>query len=117
MDQYNDLATSSVTGADGMEYCYRRLAAHRARPLLPPQHCRGTLDNWDPALIDALAQSREIIAFDNAGVRGSTGTVPSSVAEMAHGAIAFVTALGIPEVDVLGYSLGGFVAQEVALIR
>jgi pimeloyl-ACP methyl ester carboxylesterase len=81
------------------------------------QHFRGNLDNWDPALIDPLAERREVILFDNAGVGGSTGAAPRTMTAMAHDAIAFVDALGLTEIDVLGYSIGGFVAQELALIR
>jgi pimeloyl-ACP methyl ester carboxylesterase len=81
------------------------------------QHFRGNLDNWDPALIDALAADRRVVAFDNVGVGATTGTTPSSVQAMAHGAIAFVEALDLGRVDLLGFSLGSFVAQEIALIR
>ena len=79
------------------------------------QHFRGNLDSWDPALIDALARSRRVITFDNAGVGGSTGTTPDTIEQMARDAIAFVTALGTSQVDLLGFSIGGFVAQEIAL--
>ncbi|WP_445165890.1 alpha/beta fold hydrolase [Mycolicibacterium sp. Dal123E01] len=81
------------------------------------QHFRGNLDNWDPALLDALARDRVIVAFGNTGVGASTGDVPHSVAQMAHAAISFIAALGLERVDLLGFSLGGFVAQEIALIR
>jgi pimeloyl-ACP methyl ester carboxylesterase len=81
------------------------------------QHFRGNLDNWDPALIDALASARRVVTFDNVGVGGSTGTTPNSIEEMARGAIAFLTAKNIDKVDVLGFSIGSFVAQEIALTR
>jgi pimeloyl-ACP methyl ester carboxylesterase len=81
------------------------------------QHFRGNLDNWDPALIDALATSRHVVTFDNVGVGGTTGTTPSTVEEMARGATAFVSAMGYDRVDVLGFSIGSFVAQEIALAR
>jgi pimeloyl-ACP methyl ester carboxylesterase len=80
------------------------------------QHFRGNLDNWDPALIDALAARRRVVTFDNASVGGSTGTTPSTVTQMARDAIAFPDAMGFDEVDVLGFSIGSFVAQEIALI-
>jgi pimeloyl-ACP methyl ester carboxylesterase len=81
------------------------------------QHFRGNLDSWDPALVDALAGSRRVITFDNAGVGGSTGTTPDTIEQMARDAIAFVTALGLSQVDLLGFSIGSFVAQEIALRR
>ena len=81
------------------------------------QHFRGNLDNWDPALIDALASSRRVVTFDNAGVGGSTGTTPATVTQMAHDAIAFLAAMDLDRVDLLGFSIGSFVAQEIALIR
>ncbi len=86
-------------------------------PLVLLQHFRGNLDNWDPALIDALASTRRVVTFDNAGVGASSGTTPSTVAQMADDAIAFLAAMEFDEVDILGFSLGSFVAQEMALIR
>ena len=74
------------------------------------QHFRGNLDSWDPALIDALASSRRVVAFDNTGVGGSTGTTPHMVEQMAHDALAFTAALDLGQVDLLGFSIGGFVA-------
>jgi pimeloyl-ACP methyl ester carboxylesterase len=81
------------------------------------QHFRGNLDNWDPALIDALAQGRRVITFDNRGVAASSGTTPSTIAQMALDAIDFIDALEVGEVDLLGFSIGSFVAQEIALVR
>ena len=81
------------------------------------QHFRGNLDNWDPALIDALARGRRVITFDNRGVAASSGTTPSTIAQMALDAIDFIDALGVGEVDLLGFSIGSFVAQEIALVR
>jgi pimeloyl-ACP methyl ester carboxylesterase len=109
----------TVDAADGVSYAYRRFgdAGSDALPLVLFQHFRGNLDNWDPALVDAIAARREVILFDNAGVGGSTGTTPRSVTEMAHGALAFIDALGLRRIDGLGFSLGGYVLQELALIR
>jgi pimeloyl-ACP methyl ester carboxylesterase len=81
------------------------------------QHFRGNLDNWDPALVDALASERRVVAFDNVGVGGTTGTTPNTVEAMAHDAIAFLDAIELERIDLLGFSLGSFVAQEIALIR
>ena len=81
------------------------------------QHFRGNLDNWDPALVDALASARRVVAFDNAGVGGSAGTTPDTIEQMARDAIAFLAAMGFGQVDLLGFSIGSFVAQQIALTR
>ena len=109
----------TVKAPNGISYAYRRLGepSASAPPLVSFQHFRGNLDNWDPALVDALARTREVILFDNAGVGGSTGIVPRTVTAMAHDALRFIDALELREIDVLGFSLGGFVAQELVLIR
>jgi pimeloyl-ACP methyl ester carboxylesterase len=86
-------------------------------PLVLLQHFRGNLDNWDPALIDDLAASRNVVTFDNVGVGETTGTTPGSVEEMARGAIDFLSAIELDQVDLLGFSIGSFVAQEIALVR
>jgi pimeloyl-ACP methyl ester carboxylesterase len=112
-------ANHTVDASNGVTYAYRRFgdASPDAPPLVLFQHFRGNLDNWDPALVDELAATREVILFDNAGVGGSTGTTPRTVTAMAHDALRFVEALQLNEIDVLGFSLGGFVAQELVLIR
>jgi len=107
---------SRVTAENGIEYAYRDFGAGDV-PLVLLQHFRGSLDNWDPALIDALASERRVVAFDNVGVAGTTGRTPSRVEAMAHDAIAFVDAIGVERIDLLGFSIGSFVAQEIALIR
>jgi pimeloyl-ACP methyl ester carboxylesterase len=104
-----------VSAANGIDYAYREIGAGPRLVLL--QHFRGNLDNWDPALIDALASERRVVTFDNVGVGGSTGTTPSTIAQMAIDAIAFLDAMEFVKVDVLGFSIGSFVAQEIALIR
>jgi pimeloyl-ACP methyl ester carboxylesterase len=81
------------------------------------QHFRGNLDNWDPALIDALATHRQVITFDNVGVAATTGETPSTIDAMARGALAFVDTMGLDQFDLLGFSIGSFVAQEIALAR
>jgi pimeloyl-ACP methyl ester carboxylesterase len=105
-----------VTAANGIDYTYRA-NGEGSPPLVLLQHFRGNLDNWDPALIDALASGRRVVTFDNAGVGASTGTTPSTITQMAIDAIAFVEAMELEAVDVLGFSIGSFVAQEIALIR
>ena len=114
--EYVDAPTERVTAENGIEYAYRDLGTGGV-PLVLLQHFRGNLDNWDPALIDDLAAERRVIAFDNAGVGATTGSTPNTVEAMAHDAIAFIEAMGLQPVDLLGFSLGSFVAQEIALIR
>jgi pimeloyl-ACP methyl ester carboxylesterase len=105
-----------VGAANGIDYAYRQVG--KGTPaLVLLQHFRGNLDNWDPALVDALARDRRVVTFDNAGVGGSTGTTPSTIAQMARDAVAFLEALELSVVDLLGFSIGSFVAQEIALIR
>ncbi|HKN27604.1 MAG TPA: alpha/beta hydrolase [Roseiarcus sp.] len=82
-------------------------------PLVFNQHFRGTMDYWDPAVTDGLAKNREVILFDNAGVSSSSGRTPTSFQDMGANAVAFIKALGLTEVDVLGFSIGGMVAQEI----
>jgi pimeloyl-ACP methyl ester carboxylesterase len=94
-------------------YAYRRFGSGPGLPLLLLQHFTGTLDNWDPAVTDPLASTREVILFDNAGIGGSTGRVPETVSEMTDHLKAFLDALEITTCDVLGYSLGGMIAQEL----
>ena len=104
-----------VSAANGIDYTYREVG--EGPPLVLLQHFRGNLDNWDPALIDAFASERRVLTFDNAGVGGSTGTTPSSMTQMAVDAIAFLDAMKLVKADILGFSIGSFVAQELALIR
>ena len=99
------------------KYAYRRFGKGPGLPLLCLQHFTGTLDNWDPAVIDPLGLGREVILFESAGLGRSTGQVPENIAGMAAHALAFVDALGLKRLDILGYSLGGMVAQQVALER
>jgi pimeloyl-ACP methyl ester carboxylesterase len=115
--RYVDADTQVLSAANGVDYAYRATGPSDGSPLVTLQHFRGNLDNWDPALIDALAAGRRVITFDNRGVAASSGTTPSSVAHMALDAIEFIDALGAGEVDLLGFSIGSFVAQEIALIR
>jgi pimeloyl-ACP methyl ester carboxylesterase len=103
--------------ANGVRYAYRRFGQGNGLPLLCLQHFTGTLDNWDPAIVDAFAADREIILFENAGVGGSTGDVPDSIDGMVEHVLRFVDAIGLPKFHILGYSLGGFLAQNIALSR
>jgi pimeloyl-ACP methyl ester carboxylesterase len=105
-----------VSAANRIDYAYREVG-EGTPPLVLLQHFRGNLDNWDPVLVDTLASARRVVTFDNAGVGASTGTTPSRVAQMAVDAIAFLDAMEFAQVDVLGFSIGSFVAQEIALTR
>ncbi|MGW7641400.1 alpha/beta fold hydrolase [Streptomyces decoyicus] len=113
---YAQAPITMVSAANGIEYAYREVGEGGV-PLVLLMHFRGNLDNWDPAVVDALARSRRVIAFDNTGVGRSSGRTPSTIAQMALDAIAFTDALDLAQIDILGFSLGSFVAQEIALIR
>jgi pimeloyl-ACP methyl ester carboxylesterase len=84
-------------------------------PLVMFQHFTGNLDNWDPAVVDGIAKDREVIMFNNAGIASSSGEVPATYALMAKDAVAFIGALGLKQIDVLGFSMGGGIAQILAL--
>ena len=100
--------------ADGIEFAYRKIGTPSGIPLVLLQHFTGTMDAWDPAIVDELAKSREVIVFDNAGVGASSGRTPDNVEQMAADALGFIGALGFERVDLLGYSLGGMIAQVLA---
>ena len=110
-------AETRLVEAAGIDYAYRRFGRPAELPLVMLQHYRGNLDNWDPALTDALAAEREVILVDYPGVGSSTGEPSRTIAASARQMIAFVEALGLAEIDLLGFSIGGFVAQEIALVR
>ena len=114
--RYADASNRRITADNAIDYAYRDLGVSEV-PLVLLQHFRGNLDNWDPALIDALAPHRRVVTFDNVGVAATSGTTPNTVEAMAHGAIAFIEAMSFERVDLLGFSIGSFVAQEIALIR
>jgi pimeloyl-ACP methyl ester carboxylesterase len=113
----NTTAPTQIIRANGDSYAYRRFGSAGAVPLLLLQHFTGTLDNWDPAVTDALAVDHDVILFDNAGVGRSSGEVPTTVAGMARHGAAFLHALGFETCDVLGYSLGGMVALQMVQDR
>jgi pimeloyl-ACP methyl ester carboxylesterase len=98
-------------------YAYRRFGAGAGPPLVFLQHFTGTLDNWDPAVADQLAGGHEVVLFESAGVGRSSGEVPTTIAGMTEHLFAFVDALGLTQIDLLGFSLGGMVAQQAALER
>ena len=104
-----------VDGPQGERFHYRRFGNAGDVPLVLCMRLRGTIDHWDPVLLDALADTREVIVFDNRGTSASSGTAPSTIDGLAAGGIAFIRALGLDQVDVMGWSLGGIVAQGIAL--
>ena len=115
--KYVDAENRTLSAPNGVDYAYRVTGDSGTSPLVLLQHFRGNLDNWDPALIDALARGRRVITFDNRGVAASSGTTPNTIAQMALDAIDFIDALEVGEVDLLGFSIGSFIAQEIALVR
>jgi pimeloyl-ACP methyl ester carboxylesterase len=108
-------APTRFVETNGIRFAYRRFGKRDGVPLVFNQHFTGTMDHWDPAVTDGLATEREVILFNNAGISSTSGEVPASVEKMAANAAAFIKALGLAKVDVLGFSLGGLVAQEIAL--
>ena len=108
-------APTQFADANGIRFAYRRFGKPNGVPPVFNQHYTGTMDHWDPAVTDGFAKNREVILFNNAGVSSSSGELPSTFAEMGVNAVAFVEALGLAQVDVLGFSIGGFVAQEITL--
>ena len=99
---------------DGTRFAYREFGPSMGVPLVFLHHFTAVLDDWDPRVIDGIASERRVITFDNRGVGGSGGRTPTTVAAMADDAIAFMRALGLEQVDLMGFSLGGFVSQTIA---
>ncbi|MBJ7340512.1 alpha/beta hydrolase [Mycolicibacterium sp.] len=115
-DYLSDKAEDLFIGtSDGERFHYRRFGAGGTVPLVLCMRLRGTIDHWDPALLDVLAAEREVIVFDNRGTSLSSGVAPNTIDGLANGGIAFIRALGLARVDVMGWSLGGIVAQGIAL--
>ena len=118
MDTYTATTVpTQFVEANGIRFAYRRWGKRNGLPLVFNQHFTGNLDNWDPAVLDGLTPEREVILFNNAGIASSTGEVPSTFAGMAKNAEAFIDALGLKRIDLLGFSIGGMVAQQIAIDR
>jgi pimeloyl-ACP methyl ester carboxylesterase len=121
VNQPTDLITSyknaptRVVAAGGVDFAYRDLGPRTGTPVIFLTHLAANLDNWDPRVVDGIAANHRVITFDNRGVGASSGTVPDTVEAMAHDAVTFIAALGFEHVDILGFSLGGMVAQVIAL--
>src|SRR5258708_4876449 len=108
-------APTQFVEANGIRFAYRRFGKADGVPIVFNQHYTGTMDYWDPAVTDGLARDREVILFNNAGISSSSGEVPTTFEQMGANAVAFSRALGLNRVDVLGFSIGGMVAQEITL--
>ena len=115
MSNTHNTTPTQFIEANGIRYAYRQFGAAAGTPLLFLQHFRGGLDNWDPKVTDGLAIDRPVILFNNAGVASSSGEPSDSVSGMARHVATFINAIGLSQVDLLGFSLGGFVAQQLAL--
>ncbi|MGO9769616.1 MAG: alpha/beta fold hydrolase [Roseiarcus sp.] len=113
---FNTAPTKAVN-VNGASLVYRAIGDMTGIPIVLLHHLTAVLDDWDPAIVDGLAKNHPVIIFDNRGVGGSEGKTPDDVADMARDAISFIEALGLPKVDLLGYSLGGFIAQVIAQKR
>jgi len=115
--QTHETAPTRYVEANDIRFGYRRFGGGEGLPMLLCQHFTGTMDNWDPVITNTLAQEREVILFDNRGIGSSTGKTPDSIQAMATDALAFVDALGLNQIDLLGFSIGGMVAQQMVLDR
>ncbi|MGG7100091.1 alpha/beta fold hydrolase [Rhodococcus sp. 24CO] len=114
MTTWKDVPTSNIN-VDGVRYVYRELGADSEVPVVFLHHFTAVLDDWDPRVIDGIATEHRVIAFDNRGVGGTNSTVPADLEQMGADAIAFIRALGHEKVDLFGFSVGGAVAQMIAL--
>ena len=112
-----ETAPTKFVDAGGTHFAYRTIGTKTGVPLVLLQHFTGTIDYWDPAVVNGLAMEREVIVFDNTGVGASSGKVPDSVEQMSTDALAFIKVLNLQRVDLLGYSLGGMIAQNLAAQR
>jgi pimeloyl-ACP methyl ester carboxylesterase len=108
-------APTRTVNAGGVRFAYRELGPQTGVPLVFLHHLTAVLDDWDPRVIDGVAAKRHVIVFDNRGVGASSGSVPHTIDEMGTDAVTFIRALGYGQVDLLGFSLGGGVAQVIAL--
>jgi pimeloyl-ACP methyl ester carboxylesterase len=112
-----DLAEVRYVDGTSARFAYRRLGPRSGVPLIMAMRFRGTIDHWDPALLEVLSSERDVIVFDNRGTGRSSGTAPATAQGLAEGLLEFVDALGLTRVDLLGWSLGGYVVQAATLLR
>lgn len=112
---WKNVPTQTIT-ADGVTFAYRELGKnHGGTPVVFLTHLAAVLDNWDPLVVDGFAAEHHVVAFDNRGVGASSGSPSKSIEQMADDAITFIKAMGFKQVDLFGFSMGGMVAQEIAL--
>ena len=111
---YTD-ATTRIVSAGGVSYAYRELGPKTGEPVIFLTHLAAVLDNWDPRVVDGIAAKHRVITFDNSGVGASTGKTADTIEAMAADAVTFIRALGLEQVDLLGLSMGGMIAQVIAL--
>jgi alpha/beta hydrolase fold len=109
---YKDAPTTTVD-VGGVRFAYRQLGMDTGVPVIFLNHLAGVLDNWDPRVVDGIAARHRVITFDNRGVGASQGSTPGSIEAMARDAVAFIRVLGFEQVDLLGFSMGGMVAQAI----
>lgn len=114
---YVTVPTQYITADNGITYAYRRLGKPQAVPIIYFNHLTANLDNCDPRIMDSLAQEHEIICFDYKGVGATTGKDAQSIQEMAHDSLAFIRALGYEKIDIVAFSMGGFISQELMAIK
>lgn len=107
-------APNQTIEADGTKFSYRSFGNKSGTPIVFLQHFTGTMDYWDPAVVDGLAKTHQVIVFNNTGMGHSSGKVADNIEQMSKDAYSFITALGYRQVDLLGFSMGGFIAQELA---
>ena len=110
---YQDAPTRTIA-AGGVTFAYRELGPTTGVPVIFLTHLAAVLDNWDPRVVDGIAARHHVITFDNRGVGATTGTTPDTIAAMAADAVTFIRALGLNQVDLLGFSMGGMIAQVIA---
>src|SRR5215217_8996629 len=110
---WTDTPTQTIN-VDGVAFAYRQLGPDTGVPVLFLTHLAAVLDNWDPRVVDGIAARHRVITFDNRGVGASSGTTPTSIQEMATDAVTFIGALGLEQVDLFGFSMGGMIAQVIA---
>ncbi|WP_434352296.1 alpha/beta fold hydrolase [Trichococcus flocculiformis] len=112
-ETYIHAPNKHIRAANGITYAYRELGEKTGIPIVFFTHLSANLDNWDPRIIDGIAEQHWVITFDNTGVGLSNGQVPGTIKEMAEDAIAFIKALGFKQIDILSFSMGGMIAQEL----
>jgi len=109
---YKNAPTRTVS-TGGVTFAYRELGPKSGVPVVFLTHLAAVLDNWDPRVVDGIAAHHRVIAFDNRGVGASIGSTPRTIEAMAQDAVTFIRALGLTKIDLLGFSMGGMIAQVI----